>query len=968
MWEKNLARGLALLAVFCSVGEPCPAQTSAKERADFEAIEFFEKRVRPLFAQHCVGCHGPKKQQAGLRLDSSEGLAKGGESGPVIVPGQPERSLLIQVVRYDGDIQMPPDGKLPAESLAALTTWVRDGARWPRPITPADSIVDSVSSEKSHAWRRHWAFQPVAPQAPPIVSHADWPRSPIDSFLLSRMEAAGISTVRMADRRTLLRRATYDLHGLPPTLTEIATFEADPSPDAFERVLDRLLASPRYGERWGRHWLDVARYSDTKGYVRLMENRRYPSAWTYRDFVIRAFNQDLPYDQFIREQLAADQLVSPDDPRALAALGFLTLGERFINNQHDIIDDRIDVVCRGLLGLTVTCARCHDHKFDPVPTADYYSLYGVFASCLEPRVLPLILPAAERSQHTAYLTELDKRVAAFQAFLETEYQQRIQGFRERAGEYLLAGQREQVRGDFAAAMFLIDASTELNPVMVQRWARCVHAKGGAYDPVLAPWRILGGVPAEQFSPQLDEKLTKWQSTEASSSEPFNRLVVTVLAREPRPKNLAEVAERYGELFRGVYQRCAAPGSSPVTDSSQADWAEVRQCLEGPNRPLDVSLENFEDFLFVDVNVQNRYHEQQRKVEEWIASPGAPPHGQTLTDSPVLYEPRIFLRGNPASVGPSVPRQFLAVLSSENRRPFTSGSGRLELARAIASADNPLTARVLVNRVWLQHFGSALVHTPSDFGLRSESPTHPELLDYLAHRFTSDGWSLKRLHRLILTSATYQLASVEAMTNDQAPMTKQNQNLKSKFRNQNSVDPDNMLLWRANRRRLDWEAMRDSLLSVSGSLKDSQGGPPQDLFTAPYSTRRSVYGLVDRQNLAGVLRSFDFASPDFTSPQRHLTTVPQQGLFFLNSPFVANQVRRLVRRPEIEQAGKPVERIQSAYELVFGREPSPDELRWGVTFIEQAQREHKDVSTGERFSLWEEYLHVLLLSNEFVFVD
>src|SRR5262245_49829188 len=338
-----------------------------------EQAEFFEKHVRPVLAENCLSCHGPKKQMSGLRLDSREAVLAGGDNGPAIRLGDPDRSPLIQAIRHQGERKMPPKKRLAAAQVDALVAWVKMGAPWPasRPIPVVEADV----------WKRHWAFQPVANPTPPNVKQTDWPRTTIDRFILSRLEAKGLRPSAAADRRTLLRRVTFDLTGLPPTPGEVAAFEADRSPDAWAKVIDRLLSAPHYGERWGRHWLDVARYADTKGYV-FFEESEYPWAWTYRDYVIRAFNDDLPYDRFLVEQLAADRLVAKgqSDRRALTAMGFLTLGGRFMSNVHDILDDRLDVVTRGLLGLTVTCARCHDHKFDPIPSRDYYSLYGVFAS------------------------------------------------------------------------------------------------------------------------------------------------------------------------------------------------------------------------------------------------------------------------------------------------------------------------------------------------------------------------------------------------------------------------------------------------------------------------------------------------------------------------------------------------------------------------------------------------------------
>ncbi len=366
------------LPVFLTVA----AAVLAEDRSSSpEAVEFFEKQVRPVLAEHCLECHGPKKQESGLRLDSRAAVLKGGDSGPAIVLGKPDESFLIEAIRHDGEVRMPPAGPLSATAVEALTAWIAQGVAWPEAAMPGDTVDPQAAAA------RHWAFQPVRRPAVPVLEEDDWSQSPIDRFVLQKLRAQGLSPAPRAARETLLRRVTFDLIGLPPTPEELAAFLADDSADAYARLVDRLLASPHFGERWGRHWLDVARYADNKGYV-FFEDAKFPWAYAYRDYVVRAFNDDLPYDRFVREQLAADQLDLGDERWRLAAMGFLTIGNRFMNNVHDVLDDRIDVVTRGLLGLTVTCARCHDHKFDPVPQADYYSLYGVFRSSVEPTLPP----------------------------------------------------------------------------------------------------------------------------------------------------------------------------------------------------------------------------------------------------------------------------------------------------------------------------------------------------------------------------------------------------------------------------------------------------------------------------------------------------------------------------------------------------------------------------------------------------
>ena len=659
-----------------------------------DAIAYFEKHVRPILVEKCQACHGPKKQHGSLRIDSRKALLEGGETGPAIVVGKPEESLLVKAVRRQGTLKMPSreaDKLSPAEA-DAFAAWVKAGAAW-----PAEKVA--VVSTIAEVRKSHWAFRPVVKAMPPPVRGSAWAVNPVDVFVLARLEAKGLTPSPQADRRTLIRRLSFDLLGLPPTPEEVEAFVADARPDAYERLVDGMLASPAYGERWGRHWLDVARYADTKGYV-FTEERRYPYAFTYRDYVIDALNADLPYDEFVVQQLAADRLFPGPDRRPVAAMGFLTLGRRFLNNTHDIIDDRIDVVTRGLMGLTVTCARCHDHKFDPIPTRDYYSLYGVFASSSEPADLPLLAPADPAAPPTPFDIELRKR----------------QG----------------------------------------------------------------------------------------------------------------VVDAYANKLR----------------------VDLKQ-------PADAPFAKFRDKL--DRAQRDKHTELKKKVDQWRATAtGGPLRAMALVDNANPTTPHVLLRGNPGNRGPEVPRQFLEILSPE-RKAFASGSGRLELARAIASKDNPLTARVMVNRLWMHHFGAALVRTPGDFGTRGDAPTHPELLDWLAASFVEDGWSLKRVHRLLLLSATYRQSSAEVPKLADA-------------------DPENRLLGRMNRRRLEFEPLRDGLLAVADRLDRTHGGPAVDITARPFPPRRSVYAFIERQNLPGVFRAFDLASPDVSTPQRYATTVPQQSLF------------------------------------------------------------------------------------------
>ncbi len=734
-------------------------------------------------------------------------------------------------------------------------------------ILIALTLVGASSADDA---KRHWAFQPVRRPNPPAVRDTAWARTPVDRFILAKLEEKGLGPSPPADRRTLIRRATFDLLGLPPTPAEVAAFEADPAPDAFARLIDRLLASPHYGERWGRYWLDVARYADTKGYV-FFEEAEFPWAWTYRDYVIRAFNDDLPYDRFILEQLAADRLPPRKDRRPLTALGFVTLGGRFMNNAHDILDDRIDVVSRGLMGLTVGCARCHDHKFDPITQRDYYALYGVFASCAEPTVPPLFADPPNTKEYAAFAKELQAREMKLKDFVRAKHEELVKSAQVRVAEYLMAAHAQRDQPTTEEFMLIADG-TDLNPTMIVRYQKHLERTRSARDPVWQVWHALADLPEKEFAAKAPALCTAL-AAKRDSARPINPLVTPRFADKP-PRTLAETAKRYAELLNRAEKlwqealkeatSAKRPAPTALADSAQE---ELRQAFHGPDAPANVALLPYGDLsLLPDRPSQGKLQELKKAVEQWRASgPGAPPRAMVLEDLPTPYQPRVFRRGNPNNPGEAVPRQFVEVLSANTGQPFRNGSGRLELARAIASNDNPLTARVLVNRLWQHHFGRGLVTTPSDFGLRSDPPSHPELLDYLASEFVASGWSIKAIHRQIMLSAAYQ----------------QGDDDRSACRR---VDPENTLLWRMVPRRLDLEATRDALLAVAGRLSPTLGGPSVKDLTSTAATRRTLYGHLDRLNVPALYRTFDFPNPDATSPQRDNTTVAPQALFLMNHPF------------------------------------------------------------------------------------
>ena len=893
-------------------------------------LRHFERRVRPILVKHCIPCHGPRKQESELRLDSRANLLVGGAlSGPAVLVANANASPLLLAVQRQGDLQMPPDRRLAETEVRDLQKWVRAGAPWSAtaPLTRPESPTAT--------WARHWASAPlVRPELP-----TGREKSPIDRFILARLNARGLQFSPPADARTLLRRVHYVLTGLPPEESDVRRFQRHFQFDAdlaMGQLVDQLLASPQYGERWARHWLDLARYADTKGYVRLQEQKNYYYAYTYRDYVIDAWNADLPYDQFVREQLAGDQLTSKQDDRsALAALGFLTLGRRFTGNQHDVIDDRIDVVTRTFLGLTVSCARCHDHKFDPIPTADYYGLYGVFSNTVEPSDLP-------------YLTA-HRQPVAFQGDLEMHRQKRaaldkqIQQYLPPTLDMLRADTTRYLRAVLTGRKtFLVPlpaAQGELRQTFVERWVEYLEGTQRSVHPVFAAWHALRALPAGDFPQQARATLSNLSD---STPRPLNQLILDRLANTP-PGNMREVANRYGQVLESIHRetRAALQTNPTFTAFQDRDKEELRTVLYGPGSPFAVSPREALDAYLLDAEWNRALSQAYLDYDAWLAGTGlAAPRAHVLYDSPRVHEPHIFVRGNPERVGRPVARAAPRLLGTELAAPFRRGSGRQELANAIVDPRNPLTARVLVNRVWAHHFGRGLVATVSNFGLRAAPPTHPRLLDYLASDLIAHGWSIKRLHRLILSSRTWQQDSRDRPAARQA-------------------DPENRLVWRFRRRRAEFEILRDSMLSVAGQLDLQMLGPAVPLLQSD-NARRSLYGHIDRSGLPTILRLFDFPSPDTHSPARSNTTAPQQALFLMNNTFVQQRAAEVAHRAQesTKHAGTDsTDAITEAlYRITLGRTPTTPELI----------RCRQGLAAGDLG--WPQIAQMLLISNEFLFVD
>lgn len=865
-------------------------------------------------------------------------------------------------------------------------------AYFPAAAAPGQSFEDA---------KKHWAYQPIKSPALPTVRNRDRVQSPIDAFLLAKMEAKKLSFAPPADKRTLLRRVYFDLIGLPPTLEDIQAFERDSSPDAFEKVVDRLLASPRYGERWGRHWLDFARYADTKDLVLVYgKDALRPFAYTYRDYVIRAFNHDLPYDQFVRDQLAADQIEPKVEPWRLAALGFLTVGRMFDQNPHDQIDDQIDTTTRGFFGLTVACARCHDHKYDAITAKDYYALYGVFASTERPYDLPLIEDPKSVKGGVAFEEQFARARAELEKQVDEEFAKLTENFRQRIGDYLVRAVTTKPDITETRQFGLSLVPEDFRPTLMLRTRRLIEKRAVPEDRVFGPWTLLMALPDEEFAekaPLVAGGAKRW--TQAGTVS-YNPLVLDALVlNKAALTNKAAVARVYGQLLHELYEESKKPAAG--SPGLNADQKELLALVTSSDSPIWFPRRDTPEHM--SRAEKDKWHGLVSNLDKLAvnATNSPPARAMVVADLPNPYEPRIFRRGNPARLGEAVPRAFVQVLSGGAPQPFTNGSGRLELAARITAPTNPLTARVMVNRVWMLHFGEPLVNSTADFGTRSDPPANPALLDWLAAEFIRSGWSMKQLHRTMLLSSAYQQSSITPGGEKPKPKAEaRNQyrfeplpgirqpdpvaeaaaakELRAKAGKPRErfqppppvvsslkADPDNKLFSRFPRRRLDLEAMRDSMLAISGQLDFTVGGRPVDVAGDPLNCRRTVYGLVDRQNLPDVYRAFDFAVPDQCVERRPRTTVPQQALFALNSPFVMEQARALAAHEEIVAARRPAQRVEALFRRVLARLPSKEEVESSVRFVEVVSSED---NPKDGLSPWEQFAQVLLISNEAMFID
>ena len=798
--------------------------------------------------------------------------------------------------------------------------------------------------------QEHWAFQPVHAPSVPRVQAVDRVRTPVDAFLLARLEKQGLSLAPPVTRRTWLRRVTFDLTGLPPTFEDYTNFEQDGSPSAFERVVDCLLATPQYGERWGRHWLDVARYADTKDLVLLYgRDAIRPWAYTYRDYVVRAFNEDLPYDEFITDQLAADLVQPPRAPWRLAGMGFLTLGRLFDQNPHDQIDDQIDTTTRGFLGLTVACARCHDHKYDPIGADDYYALYGIFSATEQPYVLPLIEDPRAVPGGPEFEERLEKARAELEQHIDAEYAKQTELFHRRLDAYFVRAATTTPDLWETAQFGLSLIPEDFRPALVRRTRQLIAARARPDDRVFGPWaKLMALTDGADFTNRAAAFLPELNGL-------ANPLVLAAL-KQASLTNRAAVASVYGRL---LYQLDVAKQGAAATPATNAPPAAVTKEVLVATSPADR-----EELLALFVTPQSPLGFPRRETPDHTSRPDKdrygglvlgldkmaahatnrpPARAMVVRDLPDPPPPRIFQRGSPNRPGDVVPRALPRVLTGGVARPFSLGSGRLELARGIASTTNPLTARVLINRVWMHHFGEPLVNSPADFGTRCDRPVQGELMDWLATEFIRGGMHLKPMHRLLVLSESYRQGNVNPAAR--------------------AVDPDNRLFGWIPRRRVELEAMRDSLLAISGRMDATLGGRPVESPAEATNSRRTIYSLVDRQNLSGIFRAFDFAAPDQCAERRPQTLVPQQALFSLNSDFVLEQARSLALRTEGPGIEVPA-RLDRLFRGVLGREPSVTERAAAEQFLNADRPE----TQRKMADSWAQLAQVLLISNEAVFVD
>jgi len=950
-----------------------------------EQARFFETKIRPILVEHCAKCHGETKQKAGLRLDNRASILEGGDTGPAVVPRDLEESLLLTAISHEDDtLKMPPSKKLPREAIDNLTEWVKMGAPWPGSTEDVAAAPKKAGFSIGDKERAHWAFQPVKRPAPPAVKNEAWAVNPIDQFLLAGLEAKGLTPNPDASRQALIRRAYYDLTGLPPTPAEVEAFVADPSPSAYKDLIDRLLDSPRYGEKWGRHWLDLVRFAETNSYER--DNAK-PNAWRYRDYVINAFNRDQPYDRFIREQLAGDEIPGAG-ARGIIATGFYRLGiwddEPTDIEQafYDGIDDLVATTGQVFLGLTIDCARCHDHKLDPIPQKDYYRFVSFFRNTNYYR------NGGQTDERPLLETDEAKQEYAQKLEARKRHLNRLQD-RITAAELEVKTQLRQERG----SQWGTDLHADLDALRY-RFYRDTWDQLPEFDAMKPEGRGVIGRPAFSLEPRTrnvsfgfvfegalvvpqdgaytfyldaddgarlkvgDQVVIEYDGLHELGSE---RKQVIELTKGRWPIRL-DYFQR--EEHHGLNVAWEGPGFSRrklSESSSDSDSAEVTLA--------QVMATEAERILGADrARVYRELKQSLRKLEAAVIPiPKALCISEAGPKSPETF---VLLRGNPHTKGDPVEPAFLEVLGGVKAEipapgPDAKSSGRrLALANWIASSENPLTSRVMANRVWQYHFGRGIVRSSNNLGLQGDAPTHPELLDWLAAELVEGGWKLKRLHRLIMTSRAYRMGSAN---NEQAA----------------KVDPANDLFWRFEMRRLTGEEIRDSILAVTGQLNLKMFGPgvypeiPPEVMAGQSKpgygwgksspeeqARRSIYIHVKRSLLTPLIESFDMAETDRSSPVRFTTTQPTQALAMINGDFLNQQAELLAARLTREAGESSTQRVTLALRLITARVPSGEEVARGTRLIERLQDQHgiEPAQALKAFCL------VALNLNEFIYLD
>ncbi len=897
--------------------------------ANAASPDFFENKIRPILAANCYSCH-TNSQLGGLRLDSLEAMTKGGKRGAAIVPGDPEKSLLIAAIRQtDPNLKMPPAGKLKDTEIADIAGWIKAGAVWPKTLTPITSTGENGKYIISAQSRKFWSIQPLKPLDPPAVKDARWSRTDIDRFVYARLEKEGLKPVKTASKHDLIRRATFDLTGLPPTIEEIQAFDKDTSSAAFTKVVDRLLTSPHYGERWGRVWLDVARYGEDD-YRSLDPMRRgfnpYPNAYVYRDWVIQAMNDDMPYDQFVKAQIAGDLMPEKVRYKTLPATGFLGLGPWYYDNgaievtHADERHDRVDVVTRGFLGLTVACARCHDHKYDPIPTSDYYSLSGIFYNTNYeeyPMAPKLVLDKYNKIEEQ--VDEKQKLMGEMQNNLSAQLSKSLafQTANYLEGVWDVTGTGKKEKGT------VVD-TRKLDYEILDRWIKYMEKPTDKYKNKEA-WQAMmkknGGNQqeakklAEKFQEDVvavmlarnvlddENKVIAAKAMDGTKKKKRTNKPSNFVTNDDfcpgcglRLKNMPEQETNFWtEIFQRELKDAEDPAAMMAAGGRQGNPGVLMFRGWGLESRIGTAEQAQLNSIKADIDAA------KKKLD-----PGYPyMHGVKDSENPINIP--VSIRGNPYTLGKEEPRHFLSLLSKGDPTPFTQGSGRMELADAIVK--EPIAMRVIANRVWKSHFGTGIIDSPSNFGITGERPTDPELLEYLASSFVKNGMSIKKLTREIMLSQVYQLS----VDNDESDFAK---------------DSGNRFYWRANRKRMEAEQVRDSVLMVAGNLDSSLGGPSEDL--SPSFLRRTVYGKVSRYRLDEFLQLFDFPSPNISAEKRFTTTVPLQRLFLMNSDFMAIESEELAKRV----AGEPDNRarIRKAYLIIYGRDPSEEEVKLGIDFL------------------------------------